>query len=109
MAVPDEPAHAIKAASVVRGELMGESNGGQGDRATVSVPGYIADLPAQACHAFDRRVTADCAPVVNADDTGLTDAETSAGNYNPMYYFMVGWPSLLMSGAPAVYAMRIVS
>lgn len=109
MAVPDEPAHAIKAASVARGELMGESNGGQGDRATVSVPGYIADLPAQACHAFDRRVTADCAPVVNADDTGLTDAETSAGNYNPMYYFMVGWPSLLMSGAPAVYAMRIVS
>ncbi|WP_342024124.1 DUF2142 domain-containing protein [Arthrobacter citreus] len=109
MAVPDEPAHAIKAASVVRGELMGESAGGQGDRATVQVPGYIADLPAQACHAYDGRITADCAPVVNADDTELTEAETSAGNYNPMYYFMVGWPSLLMSGAPAVYAMRIVS
>ena len=109
MAVPDEPAHAIKAASVVRGELMGESNGEQGDRATVHVPGYIADLPEQACHAYDGRITADCAPVVNAEETALTEAETSAGNYNPMYYFMVGWPSLMMSGAPAVYAMRIVS
>lgn len=109
MAVPDEPAHAIKAASVVRGELMGESNGEQGDRATVHVPGYIADLPAQACHAYDGRITADCAPVVNAEETALTEAETSAGNYNPMYYFMVGWPSLMMSGAPAVYAMRVVS
>ncbi len=109
MAVPDEPAHAIKAASVVRGELLGVSGGEQGDRATVQVPGYIADLPAQACHAYDGGITADCAPVVNADDTALTAAETSAGNYNPMYYFMVGWPSLFMSGAPAVYAMRIVS
>ncbi|MET4061142.1 hypothetical protein ABIB35_002707 [Arthrobacter sp. UYP6] len=109
MAVPDEPAHAIKAASVVRGELLGVSGGEQGDRATVQVPGYIADLPAQACHAYDGSITADCAPVVDADDTALTAAETSAGNYNPMYYFLVGWPSLFMSGAPAVYAMRIVS
>lgn len=109
MAVPDEPAHAIKAASVVRGELLGVSGGGQGDRATVQVPGYIANLPAQACHAYDGRITADCAPAVDTDDTALTAAETSAGNYNPMYYFMVGWPSLFMSGAPAVYAMRIVS
>ena len=109
MAVPDEPAHAIKAASVVRGELLGVSGGEQGDRATVQVPGYIANLPAQACHAYDGRITADCAPVVDADDTALTAAETSAGNYNPMYYFLVGWPSLFMSGAPAVYAMRIVS
>ncbi|WP_104160549.1 DUF2142 domain-containing protein [Arthrobacter sp. ZGTC212] len=109
MAVPDEPAHAIKAASVVRGELLGVSGGEQGDRATVQVPGYIASLPAQACHAYDGRITADCAPVVDADDTALTAAETSAGNYNPMYYFLVGWPSLFMSGAPAVYAMRIVS
>lgn len=109
MAVPDEPAHTVKAASVVRGELLGESGGGQGDVATVRVPGYMASLDKQRCYGADNLMTADCAPAVNADDTQLTTAETSAGNYNPMYYLLVGWPSLLMSGAPAIYAMRIVS
>lgn len=109
MAVPDEPAHTLKAASVVRGELLGESGGGQGDVTTVHVPGYVASLHKQDCHAADNLITADCAPAVNADDTQLTKAETSAGNYNPMYYLLVGWPSLLISGEPAIYAMRIIS
>lgn len=31
------------------------------------------------------------------------------GSYNPVYYFLVGWPTLLLDGRASVYAMRLVS
>lgn len=107
--VPDETDHAVRAASAVRGQLLGESSGQQSDRSQVTVPGYIADLREQQCFAFKPTVTADCAAPVDAGDTGLRESETSAGNYNPVYYLLVGLPTLLLSGAPAVYGMRILS
>lgn len=109
MAVPDEPAHAIKAAAVVRGQLQGQPSGKQGDPALVQVPQYFAELGLQVCYGFNPGKTADCAPEVNADHRTPTPALTSAGNYNPVYYLAVGAPSRILSGAPALYAMRIVS
>ena len=109
MSVPDESAHAIRAASVARGELLGDSSGQQSEQSVVQVPGYIADLREQECYAFKAEVPADCAPPIDASDTELRNGLTSAGNYNPVYYLLVGLPTLLLSGAPAVYAMRILS
>ena len=109
MAVPDEPAHAIKAAAVVRGQLQGQPSGKQGDPALVQVPQYFAELGLQVCYGFNPGKTADCAPEVNADHRAPTPALTSAGNYNPVYYLAVGVPSRILAGAPALYAMRIVS
>jgi hypothetical protein len=31
------------------------------------------------------------------------------GAYNPVYYYLVGWPSLLFDGSASIYAMRIAS
>lgn len=109
MSVPDEPNHAIKAAAVARGQLQAQTSGNQGDPAIVRVPGYIADLGMKKCYAFDPAVTAACAPQIDAGNTALTTAGTTAGNYNPLYYLLVGMPSRLLAGAPALYAMRIVS
>lgn len=109
MAVPDEPAHAIKAAAVVRGQLQGQPSAKQGDPALVQVPQYFAELGLQVCFGFNPGKTADCAPEVNADHRAPTPALTSAGNYNPVYYLVVGAPSRILAGAPALYAMRIVS
>jgi hypothetical protein len=39
----------------------------------------------------------------------LGTGETSAGNYNPVYYVLVGLPSRVMGGEGAIYAMRILS
>lgn len=108
MSVPDEPAHTIKAAAVARGELLGETDGEQGSAMTVTVPGYIAATHDQTCYKHQKQITAACAPGVG-EDTAPVSAETTAGNYNPLYYFVTGLPSLFLSGAPAIYGMRIAS
>jgi hypothetical protein len=109
ISVPDEQAHVIKAASVVRGQLQGESGTAQGERSQVDVPRFIAStdgLP--SCFAWKPLISANCSPPLSSDTT-MVKAPTSAGNYNPMYYAVTGLPSLFITGAKAVYAMRIVS
>lgn len=109
MGFPDEPAHTIRAAAVVRGQVLVEEGTSFGHGVHVKVPDYIANLHAQGCYKFNRGQAADCAPLVYSDDTYANIGVTSAGSYNPMYYWLVGFPTLLMSGAPALYAMRLVS
>lgn len=109
MGFPDEPAHTIKAAAVVRGQVLVEEGSSFGHGVHVKVPDYIANLHAQGCYKFNRGQAADCAPLIYADDTYANIGVTSAGSYNPMYYWLVGFPTLIMSGAPALYAMRLVS
>ncbi|WP_461171838.1 DUF2142 domain-containing protein [Arthrobacter sp. Z1-9] len=109
MGAPDEPAHTIKAAAVVRGQVVVEEGTSFGHGVHVRVPNYIASLHAQSCYKFNRAQAADCTAPIYADDTFTNIAVTSAGSYNPMYYWVVGLPTLFMSGAPAIYAMRLVS
>ncbi|MEZ2389061.1 DUF2142 domain-containing protein [bacterium RCC_150] len=109
MSVPDEPAHTIKAAAVARGELTGTSSGKPGDLTMVTVPRYIAMIGVQACFGTKPEATPACAPPIDASARDLVQGATSAGNYNPMYYAMIGLPSRLMGGAPAVYLMRALS
>jgi hypothetical protein len=108
MSVPDEPAHTIKAAAVARGQLSGESTGVQGAQLQVQVPRYVAEIREQQCIAFKPAETPACAPKVSLDRS-LGTGETSAGNYNPVYYVLVGLPSRVMGGEAAIYTMRIIS
>ncbi len=103
---PDEPAHIVRAASVVRGELVGTPSR---DGHVVTVPRYIADTQRETCFAFHPRVTANCPFHDDRDPAGLTTGTTTAGLYNPLYYYAVGWPSLLFGTDAGIYAMRIVS
>jgi hypothetical protein len=109
MAYPDEPSHTIKAAAVARGQFMVQEGQSYGHGVHVQVPSYIANLSAQTCTAFKKEVTASCAPAIPTDDNYLTLGVTSAGLYNPMYYWLVGLPSLVLTGTPALLGMRIVS
>ena len=109
MGAPDEPAHTIKAAAVVRGQVLVEEGTSFGHGVHVRVPNYIASLHAQSCYKFNRTQAADCTAPIYSDDTFTNIGVTSAGSYNPMYYWVVGLPTLFMSGAPALYAMRLVS
>ncbi len=105
-ASPDEPAHIVKAASVVRGEFIGTpSPHGH----IVTVPRYIAESQSVTCFAFNATVTADCPALPPADPWQNVRAPTSAGLYNPVYYAIVGWPSLLIHDSSGIYAMRLVS
>ncbi|MFP3464437.1 DUF2142 domain-containing protein [Leifsonia sp. SIMBA_070] len=103
---PDEPAHIVRAASVVRGQLVGTPSA---DGHVVTVPRYIADTQRETCFAFHPEVTANCPQADPRDPGALTTGTTTAGLYNPLYYYAVGWPSLLFSNDAGIYAMRIVS
>ena len=103
---PDEPAHLIKAASVARGELVGPQGQYGND---VTVPNYVSWTNAQTCFVFESDVTPDCAPPLQGDPDKLVTGTTTAGYYNPIYYALVGWPTLVFSDSTGIYAMRIVS
>lgn len=103
---PDEPAHIIKAASVVRGEFVGPP-GPVGNY--VQVPRYIAYTNAQTCYVAILQQPADCALAAKGDQWTTVRGTTSAGLYNPVYYILVGWPSLIFHDSTGIYAIRIVS
>lgn len=105
-ASPDEPAHLVKAASVVRGEFIG-APGSFGH--IVEVPRYVSHSHAQTCYAFDNREEADCATEAPAPTDELVEGSTTAGLYNPLYYLLTGWPSLLAGDSSGIYGMRIAS
>lgn len=105
-ASPDEPAHIVRAASVARGEFVGRPSP---DGHVVVVPEYIAQTQRATCFAFHPKVTGNCPVAVPADPGALTTSTTTAGLYNPLYYMLVGWPTLLFHNDAGIYAMRIVS
>lgn len=106
MAVPDEPAHAIHAAAVVRGQWTGERTD-QGGWTNVEVPEYVAESYDVRCYAFNPAVSVECQGEIPSGESP-TVITTSAGSYNPVYYAFVGLPSLVLDGASAFYAMRLV-
>lgn len=110
----DEPAHLIRAASLVEGELLGTpvSDDPQEPRLDVAVPAALAGLPEPACYAGRPAVAADCAqPVISTPlPDGRVSLETTSGRHPPAYYLLVGFPYLLDPPAAAGnYAPRVVS
>ena len=108
-AVPDEPAHSIKAAAVARGQLLGTQTGTDGPLLAVEVPRYIAQVNDMSCFAREVDKTPRCASELGGNSDEMVTAVTTAGLYNPVYYAIIGWPSLTTSGLKAFYVMRICS
>ena len=110
-AAPDEPAHATKAAGVVRGQLVGEPVEGEPDGfGWVRVPNVIWQSQAYPiCYYFKPDITAACEPEEPADPHEIVDAVTTASNYNPLYYLPVGMPTLLPLGEDMLFAMRLIT
>ncbi len=108
---PDEPAHATKAAAVVRGEWVGEPVAGEPDgHGSVHVPNVIWQSQGfPLCFYFHADRDASCMDTATKDPDRIVFAVTTASNYNPLYYTVTGLPSLLPVGAPMLYLMRLVS
>ena len=105
-ASPDEPAHIVKAASVARGQFIGTPSK---DGHRVTVPAYVARTQLDTCFAFHQERPAECGLAPLTDPGALTTSYTTAGLYNPVYYLLVGWPTLLLHDTSGIYAVRIVS
>lgn len=108
---PDEPAHAIRAAAAAEGKLKGDGTHGvagvQDGSVFYRVPSVFAHADDVGCFAFSRETTANCLSLESRD--GTARVATSAGNYPPAYYVVVGLPSRVSNSTVAIYLMRLVS
>jgi hypothetical protein len=105
--VPDENAHALKAIAQLQGQVIGYT--------LPDVKHIVVDLaPEDAyhgdvlCYATHPDVSAGCATELGHPD-GQLWFNTWVGAYNPVYYYLVGWPSTFLDGNAGVYGMRIAS
>ncbi|MEN1975317.1 MULTISPECIES: DUF2142 domain-containing protein [unclassified Cellulomonas] len=115
MSSPDEPSHVVRAAGVVRGQVSLELHEPQSGAAAPGLAGlvelpsdYAASVNLPNCFAFQPTQSADCQQDLPPAD-GTVVVETFAGQYPPLYYALVGWPSLLLPADAGIMAMRLVS
>lgn len=107
---PDEAAHVIKAAAIVRGELIGHHD----PRLLPAVVGFRVPAAYEdmnflpVCYLADPQVPASCAGGFPSRTRPL-EALTYVGRYPPLYYLLVGWPTLLSTSGTTIYLMRLAS
>ncbi len=111
----DEPAQTITAAADVRGQLIKPHATAYADIVgmyEVRVPGTYTNGFLQiglgldpACG--DPGYGSACHPSVT--NPVVLDTWTYTGDYPPLYYLAVGWPSLITSSLVGIYLMRLLS
>lgn len=104
-AAPDEGAHATTAYATAHGDI--------GNIYPTVPPVYVElgnrESLTLICHHAEWSITADCQDWEAATSGPMVTADTQFGTYNPVYYFLVGLPTLVLSDQAAIYAMRLVS
>ncbi|MFS0700165.1 DUF2142 domain-containing protein [Cellulomonas sp. 179-A 4D5 NHS] len=106
----DEASHATKAAATVRGQWVPDTEGQSAGVGVAEVPELFEDaIDLQYCIAFQPDTPASCQPELTGDLDDETEVLTTAAAYNPLYYAVVGVPSLLPVGEHTLYLMRFMS
>jgi len=111
---PDEPAHVIRAAGLVRGDPIGEHRKGDPELVRyVSVPAILASptVPfardpnlTTTCFAFHRNVTPACLSFSGSSKP--EPVATQVAHYPPLYYAIAGPASLGLGSVSGVLLMR---
>ncbi|MGA1829110.1 DUF2142 domain-containing protein [Microbacterium sp.] len=109
MASPDEPAHAAKAAATVRGEFMADESEFKAGRGTFVLPALFQRGWELGCFAFHPDTPANCVPAIEGDLDTPSDVQSHVARYNPLYYALIGIPSLFPLSEWTFVAMRLVS
>lgn len=104
----DEFDHAYRAAGVAHGQLVAEADEAtRGTGAWLEVPENIFAAARPECESLDYMTVAGCRP--SARDGDMVTVASGAGRYSPVYYVLVGWPSLFLRGDVALVAMRLLT
>lgn len=109
-ASPDEPAHIERAVALDHGTLIGRTYKNVGNAITrITVPKlYAAESDYGSCFTFKSLQPATCAkPLTNSTKEDRTI--TYVGRYPPLYYAIVGLPSVFGPSHTTIYFMRLVS
>ena len=102
---PDEPAHAIRAAALVRGQLNGDASGSGDAYRSFRVPAWVAQ-PDPGCFAFVPEQRAGCASVDGS--TGSAELVSSAASYPPFAHLLPGIGTLLGESARSLWLSRLL-
>ncbi|MGZ4711594.1 MAG: DUF2142 domain-containing protein [Acidimicrobiia bacterium] len=105
---PDERAHAIEAAAVVRGQILGDV-GAHNLLQTVRVPEAYRRSAHTGCYLAFGEITPAC---VKDWDGGSRLASTTTYQFrgsSPLYYAVVGLPTFPWPGETGTYVMRLVN
>ncbi|WP_282948089.1 DUF2142 domain-containing protein [Cellulomonas endometrii] len=108
MAAPDEPAHAVKAAATVRLQFSADESEYNPGRGTFEVPALFAQIWQVPCFGFQPETAASCFTGFDGDLARPSESTSHVARYNPVYYALVGLPSLAGSSEVTLYAMRLV-
>ena len=110
MAAADEPAHMWKAVATVRGQVVNPEILGTRE---VAIPEMYRDAQDFMCNAFHPDTPESICDVskVFTQETpeGVRQVVSPAALYNPLYYGIIGWPSLLPDNLVNIYLMRLIS
>lgn len=98
---PDEVAHTVYGYSVVTGQIPMDTR-------EVNAPEFLAGAD-PSCWKFRVDIPVSCSGLMDSTKTSDVPLETTADDYPPLYYALVSWPMLLISGAKAFFAVRFVS
>jgi hypothetical protein len=116
---PDEASHVVRAASVARGEILGQQRAGSPEYFRyVRVPSLFAK-PGDSrfyrdarlyvpCFAFLPNTSAKCFGALAGSPVSQR-AATDVGLDPPSFYAVVGLPSLIFQSTIAIYLMRMMS
>jgi hypothetical protein len=110
----DESAHVVHAVALVHGQFVGHPVDRPGQVFShldgVDLPEYWSTADSTVnCFITKTGQSAACDPGFSSWPRNPAEALTWVARYPPAYYAVVGIPSLALQGAPAVYAMRLVS
>jgi hypothetical protein len=102
---PDEPSHVLRAAGIMRGDLLGKPVKGTAF-VEVTAPRKLNDPG--LCYIFHQERTADCYELPHA--SGNAELRTYTGRYFPPYGALLGFGSYWYPpGAGQIYLMRLLS
>lgn len=107
---PDEVFHGYRASSVALGQWRPDySVAERGETVATKVePDIVASADHVCTEVYAEHRPDACEPVRRFDD-GTLGVGSSADHYNPVYYALVGAPTLLFEGDASVWAMRAVN
>jgi hypothetical protein len=106
---PDESQHAIRAAAVARGQLLGRHDNRYGNLdLVVSVPESYGQTANVDCYWPTMDTTPNCLPPISSRSR-LVDATTYEFRGPFFYYAVVGAPTVLFPSLAGIYLMRLVN
>lgn len=103
----DEVDHVFRAAGVAQGQWHLSQGAPQGRGLLVWVPGDLVTAAQPQCRSLPYNTFDNCHALRTRGD--LAQVATSAGNYDPTFYFVVGSIAKPFHGATADYVMRIAT